>query len=108
MKSADIPVACALTPGEQDVRRSTVLAELRRAMEGTEDRPEGYAYRFDGDRAGVVEQIAAVIALERECCPFLRFALMAEPGRGPVWLEVTGPPGTKEFLGAMFADPAPQ
>lgn len=108
MKPADIPVACALTPGEQDERRSTVLAQLRRAMEHTEERPEGYAYRFAGDGEGVVEQIASVIALERQCCPFLRFALAAEPGQGPVWLEVTGPEGTKEFLATMFTDPMPE
>lgn len=107
MKTSAIPVACSLTPGEQDERRSTVLAQLRRAMEHTEERPEGFAYRFGGGE-GVVEQVAAVIALERQCCPFLRFVLTAEPGRGPVWLEVTGPEGTREFLGTMFADPAPQ
>ena len=40
------------------------------------------------------------VDLERRCCAFLRFELTVEPGGGPVWLELTGPPGTREFLQA--------
>jgi hypothetical protein len=36
--------------------------------------------------------------LESQCCPFLRFQLTVELGGGPVWLELTGPPGTRDFL----------
>ena len=32
------------------------------------------------------------------CCPFLRFVVTAEPNGGPIYLEVTGPPGTRELL----------
>jgi hypothetical protein len=40
--------------------------------------------------------------LLRQCCPFLRFAITVEPGNGPIWLEMTGPEGTKEFLATTF------
>jgi len=33
-----------------------------------------------------------------KCCRFLRFAVAAEPDGGPISLEVTGPPGTAQFL----------
>ncbi len=44
------------------------------------------------------------IQLERQCCPFLRFQLTVEPGGGPIWLELTGPPGTREFLAHGVGD----
>jgi hypothetical protein len=28
--------------------------------------------------------------------------LCVEAGNGPVWLELTGPPSTKEFLASIF------
>jgi hypothetical protein len=44
--------------------------------------------------------VATFIDLERRCCAFLRFRLTVEPGGGPIWLELTGPPGTRELLAA--------
>jgi hypothetical protein len=41
---------------------------------------------------------------ERECCPFLAFALIAEPNKGPVIVRVTGPTGTKEFLRTLLCN----
>jgi hypothetical protein len=42
--------------------------------------------------------VANVIAAEHQCCRFLRFGLMVEPGDGVVTLDVMGPDGTVEFL----------
>lgn len=42
-----------------------------------------------------------------QCCPFLRFQLTVEPGRGPIWLELTGPAGTREFVAHEIGDPGP-
>jgi hypothetical protein len=39
-----------------------------------------------------------LIDLERQCCPFLRFELKVLPANGPIWLELTGPEGTRDFL----------
>jgi hypothetical protein len=49
--------------------------------------------------------LAEVMAAERECCPFLRFALTAEQNNGPVTLTVTGPPGSKAFLKTILCNP---
>jgi hypothetical protein len=49
----------------------------------------------------LVKEAAAVIEAEHRCCRFLRFLLLVEPGDGPVWLEVTGPQGTEDFLSAL-------
>jgi hypothetical protein len=50
-----------------------------------------------------VASLGQLITVERECCPFLRFNLRLEPGEGPIWLELTGPSGTKDFLNSLFA-----
>ncbi|WP_165074814.1 hypothetical protein [Paludisphaera rhizosphaerae] len=48
------------------------------------------------------EQLARIVAMERRCCSFLRFTLTSEPGDGPVWLELNGPPESKSFLAAFW------
>jgi len=47
---------------------------------------------------GLLAEFAHVIEAERRCCRFLRFAVAAEPDGGQISLEVTGPPGTAQFL----------
>ena len=32
----------------------------------------------------------------------LTFTVTVEPDAGPIWLEVTGPPGSREFLAGML------
>jgi hypothetical protein len=50
----------------------------------------------------VLSEIARTVDNERKCCRFLRFALTVEPDDGPITMDLTGPPGTREFLAAMF------
>ncbi|MBV9957995.1 MAG: hypothetical protein JO360_06210, partial [Acidobacteria bacterium] len=63
---------------------------------------DGYAYRLPSNAQWITE-LARLIRLERECCLFLRFQLIIEPDHGPLWLELTGPQGTKDFLTATFS-----
>lgn len=69
---------------------------MAHALERVE-RPDGFAWRFEA-RSDVLQAIATVIDAERQCCAFLRFELTVAPGNGPVWLAVTGPAGTRDFL----------
>ena len=46
--------------------------------------------------------IARAVEAERHCCRFLRFGITVEPDGGPVFLELTGPRGTREFIGALL------
>lgn len=75
-------------------------ARMRRLFHGGRPRREigdGYEYRFD---AAELPELARFIALERRCCPFLRFELeMAPPDHSPT-LRLTGPEGTRAFLDA--------
>ena len=59
--------------------------------------PNGYAYRFDAD---AFDDLARWIANERRCCPFLTFAVELTPNAGPIWVRLTGPDGTRDFLDA--------
>ena len=96
---AELPVACTLTEPELAARRAGVLADVRRsAQEARWLRTASRSASRPSPRR--LATLATFIDLERRCCAFLRFRLTVEPGGGPVWLELTGPPGTREFLQA--------
>ncbi|MFL6546870.1 MAG: hypothetical protein ACJ8LM_17030 [Candidatus Udaeobacter sp.] len=101
MANIDVPVACSLTTAELQQRREDVLRGIRNAVLEVREHAEGFAYRFLSDDQ-LLDQLAEMIKLERRCCPFLRFDLRIEPGDGPVWLELSGPDGTKQFLASLF------
>ena len=97
----ELPVACTLTPEALRARRAGLLSDLLRRAEGREDLPEGLRLRF-APTAEILATIARAVEAERHCCRFLRFAITVEPDGGPVVLELTGPPGTAEFLAGLF------
>ena len=104
MRNLDhMPVACALGTAELGEREATLLAQFRSGVLATQEIQDGYAFRLSGD-ANSVRLVAELIVAERECCPFLAFELAAEPGKGSIILRVTGPAGTKEFLGTILVN----
>lgn len=92
-----LPVACSLSTPELREREQTVLAKIRAQVREVRGLDSGYALRFDPEDA-VLADLATLIDLERRCCPFLRFELQVLPANGPIWLELTGPEGTRDFL----------
>ena len=101
MSELSLPIACTLSDSELRDRRETVLQKVRGAVSEVKEIENGYAYQFpSGD--GMTLELARLIDLEHRCCPFLRFQLTIEPGQGPIWLEMTGPEGTKDFLSEIF------
>ena len=98
----EIPIACTLSGPEMRERERTVLAGLRARTRAVRAHPDGYV--LDLERSDEALAAAArVIALERRCCPFLRFTLTVEPGEGAIELALTGGPGTREFLSSWLA-----
>lgn len=93
----DLPIACALTPAELQFRGAQLLPGLARRAIGRVPVPNGFRWHFTPTE-GLLGDLAHVIDAERRCCRFLRFAVAAKPDGGPISLEVTGPPGTAEFL----------
>jgi hypothetical protein len=104
--SPDVPVACSLLAPELRRRRSEILEPLRAAALEVHERESGLALRF-APSSETIQRLAEVIDLERQCCAFLRFEMCVEPGGGPVWLTLSGPPGSVEFLASELGFSAP-
>jgi hypothetical protein len=97
----NLPIACTLGPAAQQARRDDLLGALVRRADERFDVPNGYRLRFDA-RSGLLPAIVDAIEIERQCCRFLRFDVTVEPDERAVWVEFTGPPGTREFLAALL------
>jgi hypothetical protein len=97
----DLPIACNLTAPEFRQRRAELMQRFQSAVLETKELDAGYGYRFPSD-ANWIAELAELIVFERECCPFLQFNLRLEPANGPIWLELTGPAGTKDFLNSLL------
>jgi hypothetical protein len=100
---AALPIACTLSPEALKARRENLVgALLRRATERTE-LDDGVRLRFAAD-ADILVEIARTVDAERQCCRFLSFAITVSADGGPITLDLTGPAGTRDFLGAMFGE----
>jgi len=100
MNETDIPIACSLNSAEFHERERSVLQKLLPKAQRTES-VDGYVYRFPSDDK-CFREITEFIELERQCCPFLDFGLSIPRGRGEIILELSGPPGAKEFIASTF------
>jgi len=98
---SDLPVACTLGPAALAARREGLLAQLVRLADEHQSLPAGHRLRFAAE-GETLAAIARTVDAERQCCRFLRFQITVEPDGGPIWLELTGPPGTREFVSALF------
>lgn len=95
--SEGLPLACvpgAIAADERAAHFELIRRLFAQAVQERRDETNGYAFRFAGDE---LTSIARFVANERKCCPFLSFTVEVT-GDGPVWLRMTGPPGTREFL----------
>ena len=97
----DLPVACTLSPAALRARREGLLSELLRRADEHQELPEGHRLRFAASE-DTLATIARAVEAERECCRFLRFQITVEPDGGPIFLELSGPPGTREFISALL------
>jgi hypothetical protein len=96
---ADLPIVCTLDSDTQTTRRENLLPGLIAAADLKQELADGYRLRFT--QADILPRLLHVVDAERKCCRFLRFEVTLEADLGPVWLTVTGPPGTREFLAAL-------
>ena len=98
--AATIPLTCipgAIPASERSAHFALVSRLFGEAAREKQDLPDGLAFRFEAD---AFEEIARFVAKERRCCPFLAFAVEVSPDAGPLWVRMTGPVGTREFLDA--------
>jgi hypothetical protein len=101
-----LPVACTLSEPDLAKRRAGLFTDLARRRQEARWLREGIRLRSSSGQ-GTLALLGEFIPLESQCCPFLRFQLTVEPEGGPIWLELTGPPGTRDFLTDEIGDPEP-
>ncbi|MGQ0604933.1 MAG: hypothetical protein ACT4QE_24910, partial [Anaerolineales bacterium] len=82
---------------EDRQRHETVFGKLRASLIELAELPSGYAFHLPPDQSHIL-LAAEFITRERECCPFLSFAVHVEPEGQPMALHLTGPEGVKPFL----------
>jgi hypothetical protein len=97
----DSPIVCTLAPEALKARKQGLLARVAGLSKNTARIGAGYRFEFTAE-GETLSLIAEMINAERQCCRFLRFDLTVEPEFGPISLEVTGPPGTHDFLDALL------
>ena len=100
----DSPFACnygALSPAEIKRHFDELGPALRKIKTGIKELPDGYAFRFPNDPK-TFAMLSEWIEQERRCCPFFDIVLRVEHENGPVWMELSGRPGTKDFITADF------
>ena len=69
----------------------SLLAEAKAVNE----LPDGYEFVLDIDH---LERLGSLIAKERECCAFFRFAIIVEPTADSLQFQLTGGEGVKAFI----------
>ena len=96
-------LACDLTaiPVEQKDGYQTAIRALQAFIQEKQELTNGYAFRFPVEPQ-LSARLLEFIAAERSCCSFLTFTLEFKPEGGPMWLQITGPEGTKQFLVENF------
>ena len=97
----ELPIVCTLSPAALRARREGLLSELLRRADEHQELPEGHRLRF-APSDDMLATIVRTVEAERQCCRFLRFQITVEPDGGPISLELSGPPGTREFISALL------
>jgi hypothetical protein len=97
----DLSIACTLTEAQLRQRRQVIMNTLRDIGVSVTELPDGYAYTF-GATSDALAQVAQLVDLERQCCPFLTFKIVVEVAQAAMRLEVTGPGDAKALIVECF------
>ena len=105
MNDQTLPIACdpRAIPDEQRDRWVAAGRHVYAAVEEVRDLPDGYRFRIPTS-SDMLTRVAEYVSNERLCCGFLRFQLEVEPAQGPVWLQLTGPAGAREYMRAVLSE----
>jgi hypothetical protein len=94
------PLACnafALSPELRKRHFEELGPALLKLKKSTRDLPDGYEFELPADNK-TYQLVTEWAFQERLCCPFFDIDLRFERENGPLWLRLTGRPGTKEFI----------
>ena len=95
----EVPVPCCHTVFTKDQRNEykRIWGELETRRLGITELEYGCEYQFQGD-SETLHFINEWVSIERKCCPFLTFSVIASNEEEPVLLQLTGNEEAKVFL----------
>jgi len=94
------PLACnafALSPEVRKRHFEELGPALLKLKKSTRELPDGYEFELPADNK-TYQLLTEWAFQERLCCPFFDIGLRLDRENGPLWLRLTGRPGTKEFI----------
>jgi hypothetical protein len=100
----ETPFACNAFALAPEVRKrhfeelGPALLKLKKSMR---ELPDGYEFELPADNK-TYQLLTEWAFQERLCCPFFDIDLRLDREGGPLWLRLTGRPGTKEFIKEEF------
>ena len=97
----ELPIACTLNQTDFRDRRQTIIETFRTLQVAVSELSDGYSFSF-APSSEALQGIARLVDLERQCCPFLRFAIVVEAAEAAIRLEVTGPAEARKLIGEYF------
>lgn len=97
----EVPIACTLGVEDRQRRGEEIAQLFGEGLLEVRRLPDGYTLRFPEQEIWA-SRLLAFIQGERVCCPFFTFALIFEPGQGPIWLHIRGPAGTADFIADLL------
>ena len=98
------PFACnafALSPEVRKRHFEELGPALLKLKKSTRELPDGYEFELPADNKAY-QLLTEWAFQERLCCPFFDIDLRFDREDGPLWLRLTGRPGTKEFIKMEF------
>ena len=93
--------AFALSPEVRKRHFEELGPALLKLKKSTRELPDGYELEFPADNK-TCQLLTEWAFQERLCCPFFDIDLRFDREDGPLWLRLTGRPGTKEFIKMEF------
>jgi len=100
------PFACnafALSPEVRKRHFENLGPSLLKLTKSRRELPDGYEFELPAD-SKTYQLLTEWAFQERLCCPFFDIDLRFDREGGPLWLRLTGRPGTKEFIKDEFAN----
>src|SRR5689334_14744362 len=97
----ELPIVCTLSQADFQDRRQTIIETFRSMQVEVSELSDGYSFSFTAS-SEALQRVAQLVDLERQCCSFLRYAIVVEPAQSVIRLEVTGPAEARKLIGEYF------
>jgi hypothetical protein len=98
------PFACNAFALSREIRKrhfEELGPALLKLKKSTRELTDGYEFELPADNK-TYQLLTEWAFQERLCCPFFDIDLRFDRENGPLWLRLTGRPGTKEFIKEEF------